>query len=129
MTIEQAIHTRLSAVSGLSDKIWAINALQDTTAPYATFNVSNTNRLRSLTSHVGLVSAQYQVDIFNTTFANLLALKRLVVAEIKTWEQTNLATTGPYIQECTITDEIETHDEETKLYQGTIDFNIYYNEN
>lgn len=129
MTIEQAIHTRLSAVSGLSGKVWAINALQDTAAPYATYNVNNTDRSRSLTAHVGLVSAQYQVDVFHTTYANIMALKRLIIAELKTWERTNLATTGPYIQRCTIIDEVESHDEETKLYQGTIDFDICYNEN
>jgi hypothetical protein len=129
MTIEQAIHTELSTITGLTGKVWAISALQDTPAPYCTYQINNTSRSRSLTEHVGLVEAQWQIDIFETTYTKLMALKRLVIDELKTWETTNLAITGPYIQECTITDEVESHDEDTLLYQGTIDITIYFNEN
>ena len=130
MTIEEGLVAELSAITGLSGKVFPITAQQDTSTPYLTYSKNDTERLRTLLSHDGYVEIQFQLDIFHTGYSSLLALKRLVIAEIKTWERTNVGgATGPHIQACTIDEEIETHDDETNLYQGTIDFKICYNEN
>jgi hypothetical protein len=129
MTIEEGLVIELSVITGLSGKVFPITAQQDTATPYLTYSKNDTERLRTLLSHDGYVEVQFQFDIFHTGYSSLLSLKRLVIAEIKTWERTNIGVTGPYIQACTLDEEIETYDDETKLFQGTIDFKICYNEN
>ena len=129
MYIQEAIRAVLSAISGLSGKVFPLEAQQGTPAPYVTYSVSGGERSRTLIEHDGLVTAQYQIDAYHTSYTNILALRRLILTEIKTWERTNLGSTGPYIQACTITDEpVETYDDETKLYQTTIDIEISYQE-
>jgi hypothetical protein len=127
MNIEQAIYTELSAVTGLSGKVFPMIAQQDINAPYLTYELNGLARVRTLISNDGLIESPYQLDIFHTSYSSLKALIDLVVAEIKTWERTNLGSTGPYIQVCSFGDQVETYDPDNLLYQGTIDINIAYN--
>jgi hypothetical protein len=127
--IQEAITAELSAVTGLSGKVYPIEAQQGTSAPYLVYSVSGGERSRTLIQHDGLVMANYQIDLFHTSYTNILSLRRLVLTEMQAWERTNLGGTGPYIQACTILDEpIETFDNETELYQSTIDIQICYTE-
>ena len=126
MDINEAIRTELHAI--LTSKVFPILAPDTVIAPYITYQPINTDRIRTLMQFDSLVDAPYQIDIFHTTFANLIALKTQIIAEIKTWMLSTLATTGPYCQAIDITEEIETYDPETKLYQCTIDFTISFKE-
>jgi hypothetical protein len=129
MYIEEAIVTELSAITGLTSKVFPIEAQQGTATPYLTYRVNGGERARTLIGHDGLVTANYQLDAFHTTYSNVLALRRLILTELKTWERTNLGSSGPYIQGCTITEEpVETYDDETSLFQSTIDIQLIYTE-
>jgi hypothetical protein len=128
LKIEEAIYTELNAVTGLSGKVFPIVAQQNTITPYLTYAMTSTERNRTLSTPAGLVEAPYQIDIFHTKYSSLKVLIDLIIEEMKTWEQTNLGVTGPYIQCCTIGESLETFDDETNLYQGTIEIHLAYNE-
>jgi hypothetical protein len=129
MYIQEAICSELSAVTGLTNKVFPIEAQQGLTTPYCIYKVIDGERMRTLSAHDGLIRSVYQLDLFHTSYTSLLSLRRLVMTELRTWEQTNLASTGPYIQECSVIDEpVETFDDDTQLYQSTIEFTISYTE-
>jgi hypothetical protein len=128
MAIETAIVTELSAVTGLSGKVFPIVAQQNTVVPYVTYKLVDSERKRILTSPSGLVEAPYQIDVFHSSYSALKLLTDAIIAELKTWEQTNLGITGEYVQAIEISEGIETFDDETNLYQGTIDIHLSYNE-
>jgi hypothetical protein len=109
-------------------KVFPSVAQQSTTAPYATYELRGSERKKTLQGHDGNINAPYQLDVFHTSYSLLRDLMLLTIAEIKTWEQTNLGATGPYIQAVEIDDEFETFDDEVLLYQGTINFTICYTE-
>jgi hypothetical protein len=125
MNFEQAI---LVELSGITSKVYPLDAQQGATAPYIVYTNNRTVRLKSHTTHTGLINSDYQFDIFHTTYESLVSLLSSIITELKTWEKTNLGITGPYIQDMYITDEVKTFDYETLLYQGTIDFTITYQE-
>lgn len=130
MFIEEALMYELSSIQGLQRKVYPIVAQQATTVPYLTYRLNTGEIVRNLLSHDSLKMSNYQLDFFHSTYANLVSLRRLVINKIKTWERTNLGGTGPYIQACTIEEEpIETYDDETELYQCTIEIQICYDEN
>jgi len=129
MDIEQGIIFELNAVSGLENKVFALNADPRAEVPYLVFELSNSERTEILDSgHDGHVEANYQLDFYQTDFTSLKALQKLIVKKIKTWNFTNLAITGPYVEQASITGISHAYSEQLKIYAGTIELQINYHE-
>ncbi|MHB8077430.1 hypothetical protein [Desulfosporosinus fructosivorans] len=128
MDFEQGLTAELSTIAGLSGKVFPITAAQGISAPYVVYSLGNTERTNGLSGHDGLVQAQYQLDLYHSSYSNLKALKKLVVADIKTYNQRNIGGAGPYIQQVEILNDFETYDNGVNLYKGVIEFNVDYNE-
>jgi hypothetical protein len=129
MNADQAIVSELSAITGLSGKIFPVDAQQGVSAPYAVYHcINGTDRKKVLLGFEGNIEIPYQLNVYHTSYANVKSLLANVVSEIKTWEQTNIGVTGPYVQACTLDDEIYFYDDEVKLYQGSVNFTICYTE-
>lgn len=128
MDLEQGLTVELSAIAELTNKVFPIMADQGTPAPYLTYTLGSNDRENTLNGHDGLVQSQYQLDLYHSTYANLKALKKLVIANLKTYNQRNIGGTGPYIQQVEIITDLGTYEEAVKLFKGIIEFNIDYNE-
>lgn len=128
MDLEEGLTAELSAIAGLSNKVFPIMAVQGTPAPYLTYTLGSNGRENTLMGYDGLVQSQYQIDLYHLTYANLKALKKLVIANIKTYNQRNIGGTGPYIQQVEIITDFDTYEEAVNLHKGVIEFNIDYNE-
>lgn len=129
MDLDKGLKTELSAVSGLSGKVFPLTAQEGTAVPYATYSLVGTDRVKDLTNgHDGLVEGRYEIELFHTRHSDLKVLMNAVIAKLKSLSQTNIGTTGPYIQQLDIENELETYENEALKYRGIIEFNIYYNE-
>jgi hypothetical protein len=126
--LETGLTTELTAITGLSGKVYAVLAGQGTAAPYLVYSLDDTDREKTLDGYDGLIKSRYQFEFYHSTYAQLKALKALIIAEIKTWEQTNLGATGPYIQQIDISDESEPYELATKLHGCVIQVAFYFNE-
>lgn len=129
MEIEEAFIIELGAIQGLNNKVFPSTAQQGTLSPYLIYQLSSSERGEVLDlGHDGPIEAHYQLDFYHTSFSNLNDLKKLILAEIKTWNFTNLGIQGPYIQQATIIDYSYSYDGESKFYVGTIELQINYTE-
>ena len=128
MDLEQGLTAELAALSGLANKVFPVMAAQGTKAPYLTYTLGGNDRTRTLAGHDGLVQSQYQLDLYHSTYANLKALKKLVIANLKTYEQRAIGGAGPHIQQIEIINDFETYEDAVKLYRGFIEFNVNYTE-
>lgn len=125
MDLEQGLTVELSAVPGLSNKVYPITAAQGTNVPYLTYVLGGNERTQDLLGHDGLVKSQYQLDLYHSTYAELKALKKLVLQTIKTFSLRNLGGSGPYIQQVELMTEYETYEDGVKLYRGMVEFNVH----
>lgn len=128
MDLEQGLTVELSTITGLANKVFPILAEQGTLAPYLTYTLGSTDRTKTLVGHDGLVQSQYQLYLYHATYAGLKALKKLVITNLKTYDQRNIGGTGPYIQQVEIITDFETYEDAVKLFKGVIEFNVHYNE-
>lgn len=128
MDFEEGLTDELSAITGLTDKVFPVVAAQNTQAPYLTYSLGNNDRAQNLSGHDGLIQSQYQLDLYHSTYANLKALKKLVIANIKSYNLRNIGGSGPFIQQVEIINDFETYEDGVKLYKGIIEFNVYYDE-
>jgi hypothetical protein len=128
MTFEESLVVKLSFIKEISAKVFPLDAQEGTKAPYITYQLNNNDRTMVHSGFDGLIKGEYQIDIFHNSYKNLKTLTGLVLTEIKTWLFTTMAITGPYISDLKIINQVETYDPETKLYQSTIDIEVYYKE-
>jgi len=125
---EQGLTVELSSILGLTGKVSPIMAAQGTKAPYLIYTLTSTDRVKTLSGHDGLVESQYQLDLYHTSYASLKALKKLVIANIKTYDLRNIGGTGPFIQQVGVITDFETYEDGVELYKGIIEFNVNYTE-
>ena len=128
MDFEQGLSAELSTSAGLANKVFPVKAEQGTQAPYLTYSLGSNDRTKTLAGHDGLVESQYQLDLYHATYAGLKALKKLVIANLKTYDRRNIGGTGPFIQQVEIINDFETWEDPVKLYKGIIEFNVDYTE-
>jgi len=128
MDFEEGLTAELSAVAGLAGRVFPITAQQGVQVPYLTYNLGGNERLQYLGGHDGLVQSQYQLDLYHSSYANLKAIKKAVIASIKSYVQRNIGGSGPYIQQVEILNEFETYEESVKLFRGIIEFAVHYDE-
>lgn len=126
MDIKEAITVEFEKI--LPDKVFPIVAPEGTKTPYMTYELNNADRSFTLNGHGDLISSNYQLDIFDVDFENLMINKKAFINALKGWTQSTLGLTGPYCDSCEITDEVESFDDRTLEYQCTIDFTISYKE-
>ena len=127
LNFEQAITVELKTISGLSTKVFPVNAPEGTAAPYVTYDSDDQNWEKVLDGFLTSGPLHCSVDVLHTSYANLKALAALVKAEIASWLMTTIATTGPYIQDVTF-DELlpELYEPEVNLYRKIIGFTVYF---
>jgi hypothetical protein len=128
MDLEQGLTVELSAVLGLANKVFPLTAMQGTQVPDLVYTLGHNERTQSLTGHDGLVQAQYQLDLYHSTYANLKALKKLLIQNLKTYNLRNIGSNGPFIQQVEIITDFEAYESEVKLYKGIIEFEVHFNE-
>jgi len=126
MDFEQALTAELSIIAGLNEKIFPTIAQQDVVAPYLVYTLGKNERTQTLSGYDGLVKPEYQVDIFHSTYADLKALKKLVIQSLKTFDQRVIGVSGPFIQDATIMNDFETYEYSVLLHKGIIEFNVSY---
>lgn len=127
LNFEQAITVELKTISGLTTKVFPVNAPEGTVAPYITYDSDDQNWEKVLDGFLTSGPLHCSVDVLHTTYANMKALAALVKAEIASWLMTTIATTGPYIQDVTF-DELlpELFEPEVNLYRKIIGFTVYF---
>lgn len=128
MDFKEGLTVELSALSGLTGKVFPVLAAQGTLAPYLTYALDGNDRVKTLSGHDGLVQSRYQLDLYHSTYASLKELKALVIASLKTYDLTNIGVSGPLVQQVEIITDFETYEEATKLYKGIIEFEVHYTE-
>lgn len=128
LDMESALKIEIESISGLLNKVSPSSIKQETTAPYLIYELTKTDRTQFITGSFGLKEAGYELDVYHTTNSNLKALMKLIDAKIESFNQKNLATSGPYCQQAIIENEFATYESEIKLYKGIIEIILFYEE-
>ncbi|TGE31328.1 DUF3168 domain-containing protein [Desulfosporosinus sp. Sb-LF] len=128
MDLEQGLTVELSAIPGLESKVYPITAAQDTPTPYATYALGSSERTSDLTGRTALIKQQYQIDVYESTYAGLKNLKKPIIQKLKSLNLRSIGDTGPLIQQAEITNDYETYEIEAKLYRAILEVDLYTTE-
>lgn len=122
---EEALKTEVAGVTGLTSKVFPINAPEGTVPPYVTYEAGGYNFDKVLEGYLTSGTIRATLEVVESTAAKAIALAVLVKAEIRGWLGTTMATTGPAIQDVTIDDESDVlYDPQTGRYIIVIGFEV-----
>jgi len=131
LNFEQALVVELKTVSGLSTKVFPVNAPEGTAAPYVTYDSDDQNWEKALDGFLTSGPLHCTVDVLHTSYPNMKNLAALVKAEIASWIMSTIGAstgvTGVYIQDVTF-DELlpELFEPAVNLYRKVIGFTVYF---
>lgn len=126
MDFEQALRTELITVTGLSNKVFPLNAPEGTAAPYATYESSGLDEDKTLNGFLTTGNLDCTVEVFNLTYGSTKTTANLVKSKIKSFLGRTIGTAGPYIQNVTFEPNTELYEPNVNLYRTIINFKVYF---
>jgi hypothetical protein len=126
MTFDDALTAELSAVPELVDKIYPVDAADGPKAPYAVYRSREGKPIKSLDGAILGRSVVVELNLLCPSYTSMKHVLGEVLSILESFEQREIGSDGPYIQELNYEEPIELYDPATKLHQCVINFQAYF---
>lgn len=126
MNFEQALRAELVTLSGLSNKVFPLNAPEGTATPFVVYAKANTDYIKSMDGTQLIRQGRYDIDVLAQTYS---ALQDQIVAiknKILSFEGRIIGTGGPFVQSVQILNLIEMYENQVQFYRGSFEIIFYY---
>ncbi|MFS1524750.1 hypothetical protein ACL7TT_11640 [Microbulbifer sp. 2304DJ12-6] len=125
--IETGIVTRLTAqIPELAGNILPVDRQETDTVPVLVYQRVSTTRPLSADGTTGLVQSRYQLDIYDTSYDSMIALRSLVCAALSGF--VGDLGNGVRCYGAQLENDQEDYIKELSLYGGSIDLTIWHEE-
>jgi hypothetical protein len=124
MNFEEALRDELSQINGLTNKVFPLQAPEETKAPYAIYVSSDSVLDKSFEgySDSGVISCE--INILQNSYSGLKRLSKDVIGKIVSFQGRELGTSGPFIKDITYQTSPEIYEKEVALYRSVIDIKV-----
>jgi hypothetical protein len=126
MSFETAMRTELMTVSGLSNKVFPMNAPEGTTLPYLAYVSSEGVEAKSHDGYLDMTTVDCEISVVHSSYASMKSLTGLVINELKTFQGATIGTTGPFIQNITYEAPVELYEAEIDAYRSIINIQVIF---
>lgn len=128
-TVEKAVYSLLSGADGLAKltngRVFPIVAPQNVKRPFITYERSSTERVAALSNDTDVARGIFQISAWSDNRDEAVD----VALQVRTIMQRYRGTaSGIIIDDIYIQNEVDLYDSSTKLFQVSIDFEIWYRE-
>jgi hypothetical protein len=124
LTLEAALRTELSSISGLSGKIFPLRAPESSAAPYLVYVSSDGRQYRTLEGFVDSKEVSFDLHVLDREYSTLKALTAAILSLLRSFQGRVIGASGPFIQAVYYNDPTEVFEPEVGLYRCTITVNI-----
>lgn len=129
MTFEAALRAELITVTGLSNKVYPVNAPEGTMAPYVTYETGLMSEEKALDGFQASGTLECSLDVLGATYGDMKTYSKAVKAKVKGFLNRTIGTGGPFIQNITFSELApELYESEVNMYRCIITFTVFYKE-
>ncbi len=129
MSIEDAIFDRLDNYAGLSalvaSRIYPVNAPQNATKPYVTYNRISGVRESLLATDTDIATPRFQISAWSDDRDEVVSVAAQIRGAFQRYSGTNA---GIVIMDSYLVNDVDLYEFEPKMYQVAIDFEIWHRE-
>jgi uncharacterized protein (DUF1684 family) len=126
MNFEQALRAELVSISGLSSKVFPMQAMEGITAPFVIYQKTNTEYIKTMDGTTGTRMGRYEIDILATTYSDLQSFLVAVKNKLISFEDRSIGTGGPFVQSVIVQNLIELFEDAVKFYRANFEVTFYY---
>jgi hypothetical protein len=126
MSLEAAMREELTAISGLTNKIFPVSAPENTATPYLVYLSSEGVNDRTLSGFLSSKTVSVELNILSDTYESLKTITSGVIQRLQSFAGRTIGTAGPYVQEIVIDAPIEAFEDKTKLYIATFEIRVSF---
>jgi len=127
--IEEAVFDRSQTFAGLNTLIgtrfFPMKLPQNPTYPACTYNRISSEHIRAMGADPGLARVRIQIDCWETQYSLVKVLQRQVRLAFERWSGTHAGVT---VDDSLIETTFDNYDEDTNIYQVSIDFDVIFTE-
>lgn len=124
MEFEKALRSQLITITGLSNKVFPVNAPEGTPAPYVTYESMDHAEDKTFTGYLTTGSLDCTIDVLGKTYAEMKSVSKLVKDKIKSFQGRDI---GIVIQNVTFDTTLpEFYEPNVDMYRKTIGFTVYF---
>lgn len=125
MELEPALVQELSVISGLSAKIYPLNAPSKTVAPYLIYTSSFGLQDKSLDGYLRTKAVPMELNLIAPDYESMKQLQSAIITKLISFQSRVIGTDGPFIQEITYEEPDEIYEAAVKLHRSNIILKIH----
>lgn len=126
MNFEQALRAELITISGLSNKVFPMQAPEGIATPFVIYQKSMTEYIKTMDGTTGTRMGRYEIDILAITYSDLQSYLVAVKNKLISFENRFIGTGGPFVQSVMIENLIELFEDRVKFYRANFEIVFYY---
>lgn len=115
MSFESALRDELAGITGLTGRVFPLNATEGTKPPYIRYSSSEGLPDKALTVFLSSKLISCEIDVIAGTYGALKPLAAAVAAKLQSMQGRTIGASGPFIQS------VE-YDEPQELYESAVDW-------
>lgn len=125
MTFEEALRAELNIITGLTNKIYPLNAPDGTRPAYLIYSVSRALNDKTLTGFLSTKEMRVELNIVDYTYAGMKSLAEQVMSVIKSFPLRIIGINGSYVQNVTQDGYVELYEGQVGWYRCNIEYIIH----
>lgn len=126
MNFEQALRAELVSISGLSAKVFPMQAPEGIAAPFVIYQKTMTEYIKTMDGTTGTRMGRYEIDVLAATYADLQTYLVAIKNKMLSMENSVVGTGGPFVQAVVIQNLIEIFEDAVKFYRANFEVTFYY---
>lgn len=128
MDFESALRQELTSITELTNKVFPLTAPETTSPPFIVYLKNDVNPIQTLSSTLDIIQGHYELNLLHSSYSQLQSVYQKVKSKLIDIQQRVIGTNGPFLQECTILNVVESYENQVKLYRMNIEFKVTYKE-
>lgn len=125
LNFEEALTHELNLIPALSGKVYPMS-VPGKSAPYAQYESSYGQQDKDLQGYQESKAVGCEINLLAASYASLKSVMDDVMPVLCGFEQRVIGVGGPYIQELTYDEPVETYEPATKLNRCIISFKVHF---
>ena len=127
LNFEEALTAELEAITGLTDRVFPLNATEGLEPPFIVYISNNGEEIMDLGGFSGMYELNAEIHVVAEDYEELKSLEKQVLDKVKSFWGRSIGDGGPLIKSITLTEPIESHENELGYDRVIFDMRVRFN--
>lgn len=124
LNFEESLYYELQTITDLNNKVYPLNAPEDSNAPFAVYLSEEGKRDETLDGYLNSMEIRCDINILHNTYGELKNVTGQVINKCISFIGRKIGVNGPLVQNVTYDKSIEVYEADLLLYRALITISV-----